>query len=52
MACASQLMPANVGEVRNALREEYPAADRSRVPEFSRASTPGANEDPCTATRP
>ena len=32
MPWASQLIPANVGEVRNALREEKPAAANESVP--------------------
>ena len=52
MEWASQLMPPNVGEVRNALREEKPAAASSALPASRTASTPGEKDVPWTATWP
>ena len=40
---ASQLTPPNVGEVKNALRDENPAAVRALVPSSRTETMPGAN---------
>jgi hypothetical protein len=50
--CASQLTPPKVGEVRNALRAENPWEASSASPWRRTASTPGENQESCTATRP
>ena len=50
--CASQLMPPNVGEVRNALREEKPRACSRLVPLSRMESTAGEKDEPWTATWP
>jgi hypothetical protein len=52
VACASQLSPPNVGEVRKALREAKPSARSYAVPRASTASTAGENEESWTAARP
>ncbi len=51
VAWASQLPPPAVGEVRKALRDEYPASPSRRVPASSTAPT-SANSGSSTASRP
>jgi hypothetical protein len=52
VAWASQLIPANVGEVRNALRAENPARPRLSVPASSSSRMSWENAGPSTVTRP
>ena len=52
VACASQLIAPNVGEVRKALRLEKPASFSRSVPEARTALTPAEKEESSIATRP
>ena len=52
MPWASQLIPAYVGEVRNALREEKPAARNESVPRVRTPFTSGEMAGSSIATRP